>query len=77
MGNPAPIRGSLSDISVIMAIMCVLVEDMTCQVVTGQILVFKCLFVRSAWVLLAISCHARHKMSSLHEVPTPVVLARY
>jgi hypothetical protein len=45
MGNSAPIGGGgdLSDVRVIMMIMHVLVEELLCQVVMGQILVLECL----------------------------------
>jgi hypothetical protein len=41
MEKPAFTRESLSDVRVIMVIMCVLVEDLICQVVTGRISVLK------------------------------------
>jgi hypothetical protein len=45
MGNSAPIGGGgdLSDVRVIMMIMHVLVEELLCQVVMGQIPVLECL----------------------------------
>jgi hypothetical protein len=41
MGNPALIRGSLSDVRVIMGIMRVLIVKSLCQVVMGQVPVLK------------------------------------
>jgi hypothetical protein len=43
MENLTFTRASLSDVTEIMMIMCVLVEDLLCQAVTGQIPVLKCL----------------------------------
>jgi hypothetical protein len=43
MENPALIEVSLSDVRVIMVIIRVLIVELLCQAVTGQVLVLKCL----------------------------------
>jgi hypothetical protein len=43
MENPTLIRASLSDVSMIMVLMGILVVELQCQVVTGQILALECL----------------------------------
>jgi hypothetical protein len=48
MVNPAFIMVILSDVRVIMVIMCVLVVELICQEVTGWIPVLECLFARCA-----------------------------
>jgi hypothetical protein len=62
MGNPAPVRGSLSDARATMMIMCILVEELLCHGVTRWILVLKYLLSgarRRLWprlVMLSIKC---------------------
>jgi hypothetical protein len=43
MENPAFIRVSLSDVRVIMVIMCVLNVELLCQEVMGRVPIFDCL----------------------------------
>jgi hypothetical protein len=43
MEKPTFTGANLSNVRVIMVIMCVLVEELLCQAVTGWILVLKCL----------------------------------
>jgi 1,4-dihydroxy-2-naphthoate octaprenyltransferase len=45
---------------VTMMIMRIPMEELLCQVATGWIPVLECLFVRSAWVPVAMSYHVRH-----------------
>jgi hypothetical protein len=45
MEKPAFTRANLSDVRVIMAILRVLMEELLCQVVTGWVLVLRCLWL--------------------------------
>jgi hypothetical protein len=42
MEKPASIRVNLSDVRVIMTIMCVPMKELLCQTATGQISILKC-----------------------------------
>jgi hypothetical protein len=59
MGKPASVRSGLSDATLIMMIMRVLVEELLCQGMTGCYPVLEFLFVRCVWVPAATSYHAR------------------
>jgi hypothetical protein len=52
-----------------MTVMRVLVEELICQAVMGQIPVLECLFVRSALAPVAMSYHARQYMLPLFKDP--------
>jgi hypothetical protein len=56
MENHAFIGASLSDVRVIMTIMCVIVVELLCQAVMGHVLVLKYLFARRVWVRVGRSC---------------------
>jgi hypothetical protein len=58
MEKPASTKMKLSDVRVIMAIMCVHVGELLCQAVTGGIHVVS--VVTRAWGPIITSCHARH-----------------
>jgi hypothetical protein len=78
-GNPPPTGegGGLSDATMIMMIMCVLVEELLHQGMTGWIPVLNCLFIRCAWVPVATSCQARPNMALFPKDLATVVLTRY
>jgi hypothetical protein len=57
-GEPYPYQASLSDVRVILAIMRVLMMELPCQAVTGQILGLKCLLSSACgrlWLRLILS----------------------
>jgi hypothetical protein len=60
MANPVFSRASLSDVRVIMMIMCALVVELPCKVVMGHMLALKCLFARCVWVPVVTSCLVWH-----------------
>jgi hypothetical protein len=59
MEKPAFTKANLSNVRDITVIMCVPVEELPCQGVTGWIPVLKSTFVRCSWAPLATSCHLR------------------
>jgi hypothetical protein len=53
--KPAFTRMNLFDVRVITTIMCILVQELLCQAVTGRILVLECV-----WAPVVMPFHARH-----------------
>jgi hypothetical protein len=56
MENRTFIMVSLSDIRVIMMIMCVLVVEFLCKAVMGHVPILEWLFARCTWVPMGRSC---------------------
>jgi hypothetical protein len=58
-GEPRPYQACLSEVRVMMAIICVFVVKLLCQAVTGWILVLDCLLPGAcgcAWALVVMPC---------------------
>jgi hypothetical protein len=74
-GEPRSYRASLSDVRVIIAVMCVLMVEMLCQVVMEQIPVLECLLpgtrgrMWSCLVLCDIKWHRYLRIPALGHLP--------